>query len=184
MNESVVYPGSSEVFNQKSGDKNWMTLSDVLKVKKIADNINFMRHFFLKSTSNYLLRRKVNFSQGKQESTQICSLEIIDCVVAIFLFELTRTFKLGHSDYLYSKDQFQFKILHFFSTLRRAEEIEVKLDAENDTDEGSDALDELLDSLHLDQQKNACVNCKLVTKNNTNFSVLYKTLVENILSNL
>jgi hypothetical protein len=62
MNESAVYPGSNECYNQKSGDKNWMTLGDVLKVKKIADNVNFMRHFFLKSTSNYLLRRKVDFS--------------------------------------------------------------------------------------------------------------------------
>ena len=51
---AYVYPGSADRFNQVSGDKNWMTLADVLKVKKIADNINFMRNFFLKSSDSYL----------------------------------------------------------------------------------------------------------------------------------
>lgn len=43
-------------------------------------------------------------------------LEIIDCVLAIFHFEIYRLFRSGRS--LYSKDQFQFKILYFFSRLK------------------------------------------------------------------
>jgi predicted DNA-binding protein len=110
--------------------------------------------------------------------------------MAIFLFELTRVFKSGHDNYLYSKDQFQFKILHFFSTLRRAQEVDTPAaatstrfssqvkdshqgqakkmgtnkcemiieDIEPDTDDSED-LSNLLDEMHLDQQKNACVNC-------------------------
>jgi len=45
---------------------------------------------------------------------------VVDCVLAIFLFELTRAFRssVNGQNTIYSKDQFVFKILHFFSTLR------------------------------------------------------------------
>ena len=45
---------------------------------------------------------------------------MVDCVLAIFLFELTRAFRssVNGQNTIYSKDQFVFKILHFFSTLR------------------------------------------------------------------
>jgi site-specific recombinase XerD len=49
-----------------------MTLADVLKVKKLADNVSFLRLYFLKS------------QHAKQQ------LEIVDCTMAIWLFELTR----------------------------------------------------------------------------------------------
>ena len=47
---------------------------------------------------------------------------MIDCVIAIFLFELTRAFRssVNGQNTIYSKDQFVYKILHFFSTLRLA----------------------------------------------------------------
>lgn len=87
-----------------------MSLGDVLRVKKMADNIAFLRLFFLKS----------NAGIGKEKSST--GLEIIDCVLAIFLFELTRAFRasVDGASAIYSKDQFTFKILHFFSTLRLA----------------------------------------------------------------
>lgn len=31
-------------------ETNWITLADVIKIKKIADNISFMRLYFLKSS--------------------------------------------------------------------------------------------------------------------------------------
>ena len=87
-----------------------MSLSDVLRVKKLADNISFLRMFFLKSSANYV-KDKVDNPHG---------LEIIDCVLSIFLFELTRAFRssTNGNPAIYSKEQFTFKILHFFSTLR------------------------------------------------------------------
>ena len=47
-------------------------------------------------------------------------LDVIDCVIGIFLFELTRAFRssVNGQNTIYSKDQFVYKILHFFSTLR------------------------------------------------------------------
>jgi len=83
-----------------------MSLSDVLRVKKLADNISFLRLFFLKTS----------------HSKERAGLEVIDCILAIFLFELTRAFKASNDGYsaINSKDQFTFKILHFFSTLRLA----------------------------------------------------------------
>ena len=43
-------------------------------------------------------------------------------MLSIFLFELYRLFRSGRS--LYSKDQFQFKILYFFSRLKTAKVVE------------------------------------------------------------
>ena len=82
-----------------SNDKNWMSLADVVRVKKIADSINFMRLFYLKSSSEQLEQIKLErgFSTDEKEG-----LEIIDCVMAIFFFEITRLFRQGKS--LYSKD--------------------------------------------------------------------------------
>ena len=88
-----------------------MSLSDVVKVKKLADNINFMRLFFLKNNQTYL---------SQKQAAKKIGLDVIDCVLAIFLFELTRAFRssVDGQNTIYSKDQFVFKILHFFSTLR------------------------------------------------------------------
>ncbi len=30
-------------------EANWITLADVVKIKKLADNVNFLRLYFLKS---------------------------------------------------------------------------------------------------------------------------------------
>lgn len=79
-----------------------MSLSDVVKVKKLADNINFVRLYFLKSNQTYV-------SQGASERGKEASksgLDVVDCVLAIFLFELTRAFRSsvnGHNT-IYSKD--------------------------------------------------------------------------------
>ena len=35
-------------------EKSWMTLADVLRVKKMADNINFLRLFYLKSSDDVI----------------------------------------------------------------------------------------------------------------------------------
>ena len=37
-----------------------MTLADIVKVKKLADNINFMRLFYLKSTHEHLSKLKMD----------------------------------------------------------------------------------------------------------------------------
>jgi hypothetical protein len=70
-----------------------MSLSDVMRVKKLADNINFLRLYFLKNPNEY-----------KKEHQ---SLEIIDCIMAIYLFEMTRATRQGS---LFSRDSLQFKI--------------------------------------------------------------------------
>ena len=45
-----MYPG--ETF--RVSEKTKMSLSDVAKVKKLADNVNFMRLYFLKSNQSYV----------------------------------------------------------------------------------------------------------------------------------
>jgi hypothetical protein len=69
-----------------------MSLADVLRVKKLADNISFLRLFFLKASRDRVV-------SGTK-------LEIVDCVLAIFLFELTRAFRSSTNGVsaIYSKD--------------------------------------------------------------------------------
>lgn len=55
-------------------------------------------------------------SEDKQAYFNLSGLEIVDCVLAIFIFEIYRLFRSGRT--LCSKDQFQFKILYFFSRLK------------------------------------------------------------------
>ena len=109
-----------------------MSLPDVMRVKRMADNINFMRVYYLKSS--------------KQVET---SLEIIDCIMAIFLFEMTRTTKCG---LLVNRDQLQYKILHFFSSLTPVKSTQQK---DNTIDEIADErtedslLSQLIDDMSL-----------------------------------
>lgn len=51
-------------------------------------------------------------------------MEIVDCVLSIFLFEIYRLFRSGRT--LYSKEQFQFKILYFFSRLKTSKVLDDK----------------------------------------------------------
>ncbi len=83
-----------------------MSLNDVLRVKRIADNISFVRLFFLKSTSAYNKARI-----GSKDS----GLELVDCIVAIFLFEITRATRTNS---FVDKENLNYKILHFFHTLK------------------------------------------------------------------
>lgn len=69
-----------------------MTLNDMLKVKRLADNINFLRLYFLESQDKYVRMRNCGKDSG---------LEIIDCILSIFLFEVTRATR---SDAIYSRD--------------------------------------------------------------------------------
>ena len=48
--QSYMYPGESFRVSEKTK----MSLSDVVKVKKLADNINFLRLFFLKNNQSHL----------------------------------------------------------------------------------------------------------------------------------
>jgi len=89
-----------------------MSLNDILKVKRLADNINFMRLYFLESQDKYVRLRNGGSQSG---------LDIIDCILSIFLFEVTRATR---SDSIYSKDQLSYKVLHFFQTLKAAKEVE------------------------------------------------------------
>jgi hypothetical protein len=68
----------------------------VVKIKKLADNVNFLRLYFLKSADD-----QVNANPESAYFTR-GGLEIVDCVMAIFLFEIFRLFRSGRS--LYSKD--------------------------------------------------------------------------------
>lgn len=84
----------------------------MVKIKKLADNINFMRLYFLKSSDDQVNQLKIEkaligkMTQGTdaQAYFNLNGLEIIDCVLAIFLFEIFRLFRSGRT--LYSKDQF------------------------------------------------------------------------------
>lgn len=42
-----------------ASETNWITLADVVKIKKLADNINFMRLFFLKSSDEQVNQLKL-----------------------------------------------------------------------------------------------------------------------------
>ena len=90
-----------------------MTLNDVVKVKKMADNISFMRLFFLKNQQTYIDCRS---SSSAASAAAESKLELIDCVMAIYLFEISRITRSGK--HLYRKDQFQYQVLHFFNNLR------------------------------------------------------------------
>lgn len=135
---------------------------------------------------------------------------MIDCVLAIFLFELTRAFRssVNGQNTIYSKDQFVFKILHFFSTLRLAKSLDDHtaekkdnadaqrlmrrrnraIDEDSAEDEATDIggdLDELIDNMQrasIDER--ACGNCRTKTAEISNFKVLYKTLIETVITNL
>jgi hypothetical protein len=76
-----------------------MSLSDVIKVKKMADNISFFRLFFLKNQRTYINMR--NLAESNVESKEN-KLDLIDGVLAIYLFELTRITRSGK--HLYRKD--------------------------------------------------------------------------------
>ena len=201
--QSYMYPGESFRVSEKTK----MSLSDVVKVKKLADNINFLRLFFLKNNQSHLSQRRES-DPGKS------NLEVIDCVLAIFLFELTRAFRAstGGQSAIYSKDQFTYKILHFFSTLRLAKEVDhepkegannqaaqkllrrrtrvIEEDSdedllETDADDEKDALGELITGMKLAAiNEDSCLNCKLATHEISNFKVLYKTLIETVITNL
>jgi hypothetical protein len=137
-------------------------------------------------------------------------MELIDCVLSIYLFELYRLFRSGKT--LYCKDQFQFKILYFFSRLKTAKVIEDKsqvisacfddngdpeiirrqggrsysLDGEDEEEDGNDLCD-LIDQLKVECGKSkpsACENCRMKTKENMKFQNLYKQLIEDIVKNL
>jgi hypothetical protein len=69
-----------------------MTLNDILKVKRLADNINFLRLYFLESPDKFARIRNKGMESG---------IEIIDCILSIFLFEVTRATR---SDAIYSKE--------------------------------------------------------------------------------
>ena len=73
-----------------------MSLSDMLRLKMLANNVGFLRHFFLEPDSDL-------FASSSTAETSNYSLEIIDCVMAIFLFELSRVTKTGKT--LYRRDQ-------------------------------------------------------------------------------
>lgn len=180
-----------------------MSLADVVKVKKLADNINFMRLFFLKSNEAYMAERQDSAGESVRQG-----LDVIDCVLAIFLFELTRAFRssVNGQNTIYSKDQFVYKILHFFSTLRLAKSLDEKnaekkenaaaeklmrkknraIEEDSGEDEATDdGLDELIDGMQrasIDER--ACANCRTKTAEISNFKVLYKTLIETVITNL
>lgn len=73
-----------------------MTLTDVIKVKKMAENVSFMRLFFLKNQSEHISFRAENQELSGNK------IELIDCVMAIYLFEITRIVRTGK--HLYRKD--------------------------------------------------------------------------------
>ena len=79
-----------------------ITLNDILKVKRLADNINFLRLYFLESPDKYVRMRSEGMDSG---------IEIIDCILSIFLFEITRATR---SDAIYSQEQLSYKVLKFF----------------------------------------------------------------------
>lgn len=105
-------------------------------------------------------------------------VEIVDCILAIFLFVITRATKTG----ITAKDSFDFKVLNFMSTLRLSKEVSAvdKVDEDSNEDlETDDQLSDLIDNIQLEERKDSgyCQNCKIVTKENPNFTTLYKTLI-------
>ena len=167
-----------------ASERNWITLGDVVKIKKLADNINFMRLFFLKSADEQINQLKMDkmaqLSQGCCFVTE--GLEIIDCVLAILLFEIYRLFRAERV--ICSKNQIQFKILYFFSRLKLCQVFDPKVAniAQNKrrviNDDDDDDLCGLIQELQVEVE---CENCKMKTKENVKFKNLYKRLIEDIM---
>ena len=128
-------------------------------------------------------------------------LEIIDCVLSIFFFEITRLFRQNRA--LYSKDQIQFKILYFFSRLKLSKVIDTDLRNESDVrcrpkaravidesseeEEGDDDLCGLIRQMKVEvvgQLGAKCVNCKSKVRENLKFKNLYKALIEDIIKHV
>ena len=63
----------------------------------MADDLNFMRSYFLKNPQH-----RIAIHQKQQGA----GVELVDCVVAIMMFEITRVVKTGKT--LYRKDQLQY----------------------------------------------------------------------------
>lgn len=105
-----------EVF--KSSESTKMTLTDMSRLKQLADDMSFMRLFFLKGQPNAFDGDR----SGADGPASGNSLELIDCILGIFLFELTRVVRTGRT--LFRRDQFQFQVLHFFSHLKACKPIE------------------------------------------------------------
>ena len=107
-----------------TNDKNWMTLRDLVRVKKLADSLNFLRLFFLKNEDQHINEIKLERNLLSQQHPSLQGntnlkyhgLEIIDSVLAIFFFELTRLFRSGKIPD--SPKQLQFRIFYFFSRLK------------------------------------------------------------------
>ena len=108
------------------------------------------------------------------------------------MFEIYRLFRSGKS--LVSKDQFQFKILYFFSRLNSARVVESNNEEGhpevirrkskwqgNESEEEGDGLCDLIDQLNVEcKEHDSCVNCRAKTKEDMKFKNLYKQLIEDI----
>jgi hypothetical protein len=186
--QEIAYKYPGEAF--RVDNKSKMSLADVLRVKRMADNISFLRLFFLKTPDSRVERR----------------VEIIDCVLSIFFFELTRAFRASMDGMaaIYSKDQFTFKIVHFFSTLKLAKpcvdgaaelftsgkKVIVEDSDEDVVTEDEDSADPLshliakLKHTRIKEGQAECANCLLTVQENPNFKTLYKTLIESVITNL
>ena len=173
-----------------------------MKIKKLADNINFMRLFFLKSSDEQVnqlkLERAVLAELTQSPDAAFFNrqgLEIVDCVLGVFLFEIYRLFRSGRS--LFSKDQFQFKILYFFSRLQSGRLVDDKSTALFNTqgepevirrrstsfkDDDDESLEEMIEQLNV--ECGVCGNCSVKTKEDKKFKNLYKQLIEDIVRNI
>ena len=177
-----------------------MTLSDLVKVKSLAEHISFLRLYFLNNSQSHLNQRK--------DDTQ---LDLIECVLAIFLFEISRVVKTGK--HLFKREQFQYQVLHLFTNLRtcklsddkppileeaesqigsqeRGDDLRVTNDeafSDSSSEEDSDAkLDDLIEQINSTGRPrynglNKCPSCLKNPTQSKAFISIYKNLVDDIL---
>jgi len=137
-----------------------MSLRDLLKIRKVADNLNFTRLFYLKSTSEQLSEYGV---------------DLIDCVLAIFLFELTRVYSSGIP--VCNKEQFHYKLMRFFFKKRKFKE--EKGDKRRTLAESDDE-----EETEVPKSSGGCGNCLLKGGQDKKFRNLYKETIEGIFARL
>lgn len=180
-----------------------MTLSDLIKVKSLAEHMSFLRLYFLNNSQSHLKQR--------QEDSQ---LELIDCVLAIFLFEISRVVKTGK--HLFKREQFQYQVLHLFTNLKtcklsdkqvhqileepdsqlcsqdRDDDLRITEEGDLPTEDGSseedsDAkIDDLIEQINSTSRPrynevNKCPSCLKNPTQSKAFISIYKNLVDDIL---
>lgn len=138
-------------------------MTDLLRIKKLADNISFMRLFYFKNTKSHSQNQNLNLNEQYFNSEDdIQALEVIDSVMAIFLFEFWRNFRTGRS--IDNKNRFSFKVLSTFSKMKLSSSPLYEMNKHDSDQEANEEAQEEMNEKNEDDdsssEENLCENCR------------------------